>query len=159
MVQAQDVPPNHFSLHLSASLSDCLSNFLPDFLSTPQVLITQPAAVFVDLALVGRPYTKVIRRTFQQGAQIMPGLVVFEEVMLDDISIGTDFSQVRSVQGQAAGTWFVDPRSEPPDGIWVRRGNIAERELALTCSQQSGYQTEGKLSQIVDPALVSVWQS
>lgn len=60
-----------------------------------KVLVTQPeqyANVYVDLALSGRQHTKVRRKSFSKGEKVADGLVVFEEVKMDDVPLSADLS-------------------------------------------------------------------
>ncbi|KXZ46896.1 hypothetical protein GPECTOR_39g390 [Gonium pectorale] len=61
-----------------------------------KVYLTRPGApLYLDmLVLSGRQYTKVRRRLYKDGHMVTPGLVVFEELKVDDVPLNMDFNQL-----------------------------------------------------------------
>jgi len=60
-----------------------------------KIFLTRPdLPLFVDMAMHGRPNTKVRRTTHPKGKAIVPGLIAYHETKLDDLPYTTDFNSV-----------------------------------------------------------------
>mmetsp|Transcript_44122 Transcript_44122/g.114281 ORF Transcript_44122/g.114281 Transcript_44122/m.114281 type:complete len:401 (-) Transcript_44122:228-1430(-) len=57
---------------------------------------SQPG-LYVDLINQGKAHTKLRRRTYAGGRQVVPGLRAFEELKLDDVHVASDFGKVLAV--------------------------------------------------------------
>lgn len=88
------VPIQEFGGHLYVAVEYEYKGTLPVALDVKLYTTVPNAPLFVDMAVVGRECTKLKRRSYPAGQLLIPGIVVYEEIKLDDISISTNFDQL-----------------------------------------------------------------